>query len=88
MADGELNNGRKSKRNSDQKLGHEFKAKVSFTTHSTRCFCDQTILWTQKAGGDVKKGDVDPYAYVTLSQAAKSGRRGSMSKIGIAGKRR
>ncbi|PPR02396.1 hypothetical protein CVT26_011364 [Gymnopilus dilepis] len=37
----------------------------------------------KKAGGDVKKNGVDPYAYLSLSQAAKS--RGK--KIGIAGKR-
>ncbi|KAH9485194.1 Ribosomal RNA-processing protein 12 [Psilocybe cubensis] len=36
----------------------------------------------KKAGGDVKKGGVDPYAYLSLSQAAKSGR-----KSGISGKR-
>ncbi|KAL0956351.1 hypothetical protein HGRIS_002501 [Hohenbuehelia grisea] len=38
----------------------------------------------KKAGGDIKKGGVDPYAYVSLTQAAKKGRRGN---IGIAGKR-
>jgi len=68
MADAdELTSGRpkKSKKGSDVKFGHEFKAK--------------------KAGGDVKKGGVDPYAYLSLSQAAKSGGRGK--KIGIAGKR-
>ena len=36
---------------------------------------------TQKAGGDVKKGGVDPFAYMSLSQAAKKGR------TGLAGKR-
>ncbi|KAF4598258.1 RRP12 family protein [Pleurotus pulmonarius] len=40
----------------------------------------------KKAGGDVKKGGVDPYAYLSLSQAAKKGQRGRTS-IGIAGKR-
>ncbi|EJF65237.1 ribosomal RNA-processing protein 12 [Dichomitus squalens LYAD-421 SS1] len=39
----------------------------------------------KKAGGDVKKGGVDPYAYLSLSQAAKKQNRGS--RIGIAGKR-
>jgi ribosomal RNA-processing protein 12 len=69
MADGDAasGKGRRSKRKSDVKLGHEFKAK--------------------KAGGDVKKGGVDPYAYLPLSQAAKKGSRGERSKIGIAGKR-
>ncbi|KAH7916528.1 armadillo-type protein [Hygrophoropsis aurantiaca] len=38
----------------------------------------------KKAGGDVKKGGVDPYAYVSLSQAAKKGRGGK--RMGIAGK--
>ncbi|KIJ68150.1 hypothetical protein HYDPIDRAFT_83324 [Hydnomerulius pinastri MD-312] len=36
------------------------------------------------AGGDVKKGGVDPYAYLPLSQAAKKKGR---NQIGIAGKR-
>lgn len=38
----------------------------------------------QKAGGDVKKGKVDPYAYLPLSQAAT---RKGRNRIGIAGKR-
>ncbi|KAG2153747.1 armadillo-type protein [Suillus bovinus] len=37
----------------------------------------------KKAGGDVKKGGVDPYAYVSLSQAAKKKGR---NRTGIAGK--
>jgi len=36
----------------------------------------------KKAGGDIKKGGVEPYAYISLKQAAK--KRG---KTGIAGKR-
>ncbi|KAH9859050.1 NUC173-domain-containing protein [Lenzites betulinus] len=39
----------------------------------------------KKAGGDVKKNGVDPYAYMSLSQAAKKQNRGA--RIGIAGKR-
>ncbi|PIL36261.1 hypothetical protein GSI_01923 [Ganoderma sinense ZZ0214-1] len=39
----------------------------------------------KKAGGDVKKGGVDPYAYMPLSQAAKKQNRSG--RIGIAGKR-
>ncbi len=39
----------------------------------------------QKAGGDVKKGGVDPYAYLPLSQAAK--KKGKKERMGIAGKR-
>ncbi|KAI0821663.1 NUC173-domain-containing protein [Trametes gibbosa] len=39
----------------------------------------------KKAGGDVKKNGVDPYAYMSLSQAAKKQNRGS--RIGVAGKR-
>ncbi|KAI0320923.1 ribosomal RNA-processing protein 12 [Amylostereum chailletii] len=38
----------------------------------------------KKAGGDLKKGGVDPYAYVPLGQAAKRG--GRRSRIGVAGK--
>ncbi|KAJ7072103.1 armadillo-type protein [Mycena amicta] len=36
----------------------------------------------KKAGGDVKKGGVDPYAYMSLSQAAKR-KGGKKDKIGI-----
>ncbi|KAF8200713.1 armadillo-type protein [Pholiota molesta] len=39
----------------------------------------------KKAGGDVKKGGLDPYAYLSLSQAAKSGSK--KGRIGIASKR-
>jgi ribosomal RNA-processing protein 12 len=39
----------------------------------------------QKAGGDVKKGGVEPYAYLSLGDAAK--KKGRSTKIGIAGKR-
>ena len=42
-------------------------------------------LILQKAGGDIKKGGVDPYAYLPLSQAAK--KKGGKDKLGIAGKR-
>ncbi|OCH84676.1 NUC173-domain-containing protein [Obba rivulosa] len=38
----------------------------------------------KRAGGDVKKGGVEPFAYVSLSQAAKTKGR---AKIGVAGKR-
>ncbi|CAK5265693.1 unnamed protein product [Mycena citricolor] len=41
----------------------------------------------KKAGGDLKKGGVDPYAYMTLSQAAKKRGHGKHSKMGIAGKK-
>ncbi|KAJ6499124.1 armadillo-type protein [Mycena sanguinolenta] len=40
----------------------------------------------KKAGGDVKKGGVDPYAFMSLSQAAKKG-NGRKGKMGIVGKR-
>ncbi|KAH8107256.1 ribosomal RNA-processing protein 12 [Cristinia sonorae] len=39
----------------------------------------------KKAGGDVKKGGVDPYAYLPLSQAAK--KKGRRERLGVAGKR-
>ncbi|KAI0029666.1 NUC173-domain-containing protein [Vararia minispora EC-137] len=39
----------------------------------------------KKAGGDLKKSGVEPYAYVPLKQAAKKGNRGN--RIGVAGKR-
>jgi len=66
MADADkASSDKKTKRRSEVKLGHEFKAK--------------------KAGGDVKKGGVEPYAYLSLSQAAK--KHGRSSRVGIAGKR-
>ncbi|KAK7692600.1 hypothetical protein QCA50_004232 [Cerrena zonata] len=65
MVDAEATSGKKAKRKTDAKFGHEFKAK--------------------KAGGDVKKGGVDPYAYLPLSQAAK--KKGRKDKLGVAGKR-
>ncbi|KAG6900495.1 hypothetical protein C0993_009805 [Termitomyces sp. T159_Od127] len=40
----------------------------------------------KRAGGDVKKKGMDPYAYLPLSQAAKSGRSGR-NVLGITGKR-
>ncbi|KAK7005671.1 rRNA processing protein [Favolaschia claudopus] len=40
----------------------------------------------KRAGGDVKKGGMDPYAYMSLSEAAKKG-NGRKQKIGIVGKR-
>jgi hypothetical protein len=44
------------------------------------------VNWTeQKAGGDIKKGGMEPYAYLSLGDAAKKKGRGA--KIGIARKR-
>ncbi|KAF9241576.1 armadillo-type protein [Melanogaster broomeanus] len=64
MADAETSAGtKKTKRRSDVKLGHEFKAK--------------------RAGGDVKKGGVDPYAYLPLSQAAK--KKAAIKVVGLLG---
>ncbi|KAF7315455.1 rRNA processing protein [Mycena indigotica] len=40
----------------------------------------------KKAGGDIKRGGVDPYAYMSLSQAAKR-KGGKRDKMGIVGKR-
>lgn len=85
MADPEEIGGNKSKKpkkKSDPAFGHEFKAKVF---HSNIMALITIWPFPQKAGGDVKKGGVDPYAYLSLSQAAKSGGRGK--KIGITGKR-
>ncbi|KAG6866736.1 hypothetical protein C0991_011395 [Blastosporella zonata] len=41
----------------------------------------------KRAGGDVKKKGIDPYAYLSLSQAAKKGGRGGRSNLGITGKK-
>ncbi|KAG5339406.1 hypothetical protein C0989_004389 [Termitomyces sp. Mn162] len=82
MADAETATGasKKNKRKSQLKLGHEFKAKVS------RDYVPDTNVSVriQRAGGDVKRKGMDPYAYLSLSQAAKKGRRGGQS---ITGKR-
>jgi ribosomal RNA-processing protein 12 len=85
MADGD-GSAAKSKKNErkDAKLGHEFKAKVGLLIVFTYPLSN---VIQQKAGGDVKKGGVDPYAYMPLSQAAKKGARGKRTHIGIAGKR-
>jgi len=40
----------------------------------------------KKAGGDIKKGGIDPFAYMSLSEAAKNGRRGR-HHVSITGKR-
>ncbi|KAH8119547.1 NUC173-domain-containing protein [Phellopilus nigrolimitatus] len=41
----------------------------------------------KRAGGDVKKGGVDPYAYLPLSQAAKGGRGKGGQKLSVTGRR-
>ncbi|KAG6850944.1 hypothetical protein H0H93_005813 [Arthromyces matolae] len=41
----------------------------------------------KRAGGDVKKKGMDPFAYMTLSQANKKGGRGGKAGLGITGKR-
>ncbi len=74
----------KTRKKTDVRPGQEFKAKVGIL-YSLSVFYQSGIV-EQKAGGDVKKGGVDPYAYLSLSQAAKKGQRGRTS-IGIAGKR-
>ncbi|KAK0195371.1 armadillo-type protein [Armillaria mellea] len=68
MGDGDISTKvQKSKRKSDVKIGHEFKAK--------------------RAGGDVKRGALDPHAYLTLSQVSKRGGRKGQQRMGITGKR-
>jgi len=39
----------------------------------------------KKAAGDIKKGGMEPYAYMSIAQAAKTGRKGQ--RIGITGKK-
>jgi ribosomal RNA-processing protein 12 len=41
----------------------------------------------QRAGGDVKKNGVDPYAYLTLGQAAGGKKGRGKAKVSILGKR-
>ncbi|KAG7446321.1 ribosomal RNA-processing protein 12 [Guyanagaster necrorhizus] len=41
----------------------------------------------KRAGGDVKKGVLDPHAYLTLSQASKRGGHKGQPRMGITGKR-
>ncbi|KAG6845310.1 hypothetical protein H0H87_011160 [Tephrocybe sp. NHM501043] len=41
----------------------------------------------KRAGGDVKKKGIDPYAYISLSQASKKGGRGGRSNLSITGKK-
>jgi ribosomal RNA-processing protein 12 len=68
------------------KVGQEFRAKVSTTTTCRRAGM-YSLLIIQHAGGDVKKGGVDPYAYLTLSQAAKGGKGKGQQKFTVTGKR-
>lgn len=72
------------KKRNEVKLGHEFRAKVWIEFLK---FLEKTPkhCLVQKAGGDLKKGRLDPYAYVSLKQAAKKGNR--RSRLGVAGKR-
>lgn len=71
---------KKNKKRTEPKLGHEFKAKVR---GFLRLMITRSYTPLQKAGGDVKKGGTDPYAYLSLGQAAKQKGR---NRIGIAGK--
>lgn len=84
MADTEIATAtsKRNKRKAEAKLGHEFKAKVS----SNYYIFFLVSVRNQRAGGDVKKKGMDPYAYLTLSQAAKSG-RGGRSNLGITQKK-
>lgn len=75
----------KKQQKSNQKLGHEFKAKVSKHEH-VQSESSTNAIYLQRAGGDAKKGDVDPYAYMSLSQAAKKGTKGG-KRLGVVGKR-
>lgn len=88
MADGEAGStkAKKNKRKADARIGQEFKAKVGANLVLLLC-SSSSYLAKQKAGGDVKKGGVDPYAYMSLSQATKKGGKGGRSQIGIVGKR-
>ncbi|EJD03307.1 NUC173-domain-containing protein [Fomitiporia mediterranea MF3/22] len=42
---------------------------------------------SKRAGGDVKKGGMDPYAYLPLSQAAKVGKGKGSHKVTVTGRR-
>jgi len=81
MADGgATGTAKKNKKRTEPKIGHEFKAKVGGLL---RLVITQSYTPSQKAGGDIKKGGVDPYAYLSLAQAAKKKGR---NRMGIAGK--
>ncbi|KAI5117784.1 hypothetical protein M0805_000427 [Coniferiporia weirii] len=41
----------------------------------------------KRAGGDIRKGGVDPYAYLPLSQAAKGGKGKGNQKVTVTGRR-
>ncbi|KAJ7268814.1 ribosomal RNA-processing protein 12 [Mycena haematopus] len=72
MGDGEPGSkNKKAKRKEEPKFGHEFKAKPEYFPESWR---------------GCQKGGVDPYAYMSLSQAAKKS-NGRKEKMGIVGKR-
>lgn len=50
------------------------------------CF-SALLIPSQRAGGDVKKNGVDPYAYLTLGQAAGGKKGKGKAKVSILGKR-
>lgn len=74
---------KKQKRKAPTKVGQEFKAKVSLL--ELYYFYSLTRS-TQRAGGDVKKGGMDPYAYLPLSQAAKGGKARGAQRVTVTGK--
>ena len=41
----------------------------------------------RKAGGDVRRGGVDPYAYMSLGQAAKGGRGKGGHRLSVTGRK-
>lgn len=86
MVDRSVNTKRTKQKVPEIKLGHEFKAKVSFEQIYFLSFSKIIDHTLQKAGGDLKKKGIDPYAYLPLSQAATKGKRGR-NKISIMGKK-
>lgn len=72
MDDVAVNTNRKNKKRSPEKLGKEFRSKVRIFLNRPKISWLPRLICQQKAGGDVKRGGMDPYAYLTLQQAAKN----------------
>jgi len=75
----------RTKKRKEVRIGQEFKAKVRDTVLSALGAVPD--LLDQRAGGDVKKNGVDPYAYLTLSQAGGNKKGRGKAKVSILGKR-
>ncbi|EJD52438.1 NUC173-domain-containing protein [Auricularia subglabra TFB-10046 SS5] len=79
----EITGAQNKSRRKAQKLGQEFKAKV-IALNNISC---PDAHGFQNAGGDVKRGKIEPYAYMSLGEAAKKTSRKGGERVSITGRR-